>query len=371
MKHLGRIGLVIALGCVLLIQSALWYVRVPRELEGSLSDFGTYYTAGALLRSGHASALYDRDFRSVADQRLGNNGRTLAYIHPAYEAVIFAPLSLLSYRVAYLTFLAINVVLALAALSMVTRTPGFPLLFVAGFAPITFALLDGQDSILMLFLVALSRRFLAEGKDRAAGMMLGLALFRFQVIVPIAICFLLWRRWRVLAGLAASGTAMAIASVLIAGIDGTRKYIQLLSLISSVRGPHFMVSLRGIVLQLAGVHAWLYTFIVAGSIGLIWWRAKNPPEDRLQALEWAIPIGLLTGYHVYLYDAAIAPVAMIPRMKTQQSWSAWILFLAAVAGSFSLKYTWPAGIALLVFCFNQRRTNIATAAKATHSSALP
>jgi hypothetical protein len=363
MRLIGRIGLVIGVACVLLLQAALWYSRLPYELRGDWSDFGTYYTAGHLIAEGQADKLYKEDFSGIAHL----NPRTLPFIHPAYEAAIFAPLARFSFRTAYFIFMGINLTLGLISLRLLTKDQSLWVLFLAGFAPLSYTLIEGQDSIMMLFIMTITYWLLRRGQDLPAGAVMGMALFRFQIIIPIGICFLLWKRKQVVAGLTASGIALAAISVIMTGTEATRDYLHRLAGFSSQSHPVFMVSFRGIVTQLLGNHAWLLFLVLLVSIATIWWRARNAPQDRAEALQWAIPVGLLTGFHVYLHDAAIASIAMIPQLKTGNSWRAWFVFLTAAVGVFNNPPIWICAVALIVLMLGQRNQS-ANALSGTRAS---
>ena len=102
----------------------------------------------------------------------------LPFNHPAFEALLFVPFSLLSYRIAYVGWL-------LANLAMLAMLPGMlrswmPVLRLAptwvwiaaelAFFPVFFALLQGQDAILLLFLYALALVALKRGRGRSPGL---------------------------------------------------------------------------------------------------------------------------------------------------------------------------------------------------------
>src|SRR5207244_13270755 len=74
------------------------------------------------------------------------------------------------------------------------------------FLPVNVALMQGQDSILLLVLLAAAFVALHRGRGFAAGTLVGLGLFKLQIVIPIAILFFAWRRWRFSAGFALSST---------------------------------------------------------------------------------------------------------------------------------------------------------------------
>src|SRR5207249_3890623 len=134
--------------------------------------------------------------------------------HPAYEALLFVPLSLVPYPVAMAFFMGINAlsaVLWLLFLSsiLLPREQGctaVPVLLLTSFFSVTKTIAHGQDSIILLALFAGTFRLLELRNDLWAGVLIGLGLFKFQIVVPVALIFLLWRRWRFVAGFCISSS---------------------------------------------------------------------------------------------------------------------------------------------------------------------
>src|SRR4051812_10940659 len=62
------------------VQIATWTIFVLGGFTDRL-DFGAFYRSGLILRTGHVADLY------------ALNPPTFDFIHPAYEALLFVPLS--------------------------------------------------------------------------------------------------------------------------------------------------------------------------------------------------------------------------------------------------------------------------------------
>src|SRR5438552_18182608 len=138
---------------------------------------------------------------------------TLPFLRPAYEALLFVPFSFLSYRTAYFAFLGLNAILLavsyqllrpkLENLARIYRW--LPAALFLAYLPIAAALIQGQDSIVLLTLFTLVLVSLESGNEFAAGAILGVGAFKFQLVIPVALLFLAWRRWRCAAGAALTG----------------------------------------------------------------------------------------------------------------------------------------------------------------------
>src|SRR5262249_45989979 len=140
---------------VLGFQLLIWIVYFPTALRG-FADFRTFYSTGVLVRTHQGDRIFDYEAqRNIQDTQISPSATELPYIHPAYQALIFAPLSLLRYRYAFLVWLGISLALLLMSFWTLKRYLGrlhdswrwLPILFFVGFAPVSGALLQGQDSI--------------------------------------------------------------------------------------------------------------------------------------------------------------------------------------------------------------------------------
>jgi len=251
-----------------LIGIHLWtWILTLSLFLGGRSDFRQLYTAGYMVRSGNAHELYEYDAQLHFQNRLVSPGDiALPFNHLAYEALLFVPFSLLSYRAAYFALLGFN--LTGLAITFKLLRPGMknlaaiyrwlpPAMFLA-FLPIAAALLQGQDSILLLTLLAAALVSLHSGRELAAGVLVGLGLFKFQIVIPIALLYLIWRRWRFVFGFASSALAETVASIWLVGTSQFITYAR--SLITLGGGVHevtkpvanLMANLHGLVFRADG-----------------------------------------------------------------------------------------------------------------------
>lgn len=227
-------------------------------------DFTAYYTAGRVLREGLGSRLYDakiqesvqREFTSDADIRSG----PLSYIHPPFEALLFLPLTFLPYTAAFTLWNTINLGLLCAICMLLRQSVGllrhlalWKLVLIAlAFFPIFANFHQGQDAIALLFLVLLGFRALENGEEFTAGLWLGLAVFKYQLIFPLFLVMALWKGRRFAAGFATTASGAAAISVAIVGWHGALEYPPYAWRV--VSGPGFggapyrqLLSLQGLV----------------------------------------------------------------------------------------------------------------------------
>jgi hypothetical protein len=306
------------LGCITFFPAAL--------LQGH-ADFRQLYAAGYMVRTGHAGELYDiRAQQQFQDVLVGNDERALPFIRPAYQALLFVPFSLLPYRTAYLAFLGVNLLLLATAfwilrpkmqnLARIWR--GLPVIIVLVFYPIALALMQGQDSILLLLLLAAALVVLEQGRNRRAGILLGLGLFKMQIVIPIALLFLLWRRWRFLAGFALSACLLALISLWVVGFAQSVAFARSLFAVGTgLAAAHqfplrvsIMANLRGLIFGLLGSRLptfWIQALTIGASISVLLWAALAIPSKQKTAAPFvlAITTSLIVSYYLFIHDLSV------------------------------------------------------------------
>ncbi len=327
-------GLALGIPAILLgIQITGWLFFIPAIFDGH-ADFRNFYSAGYMVRAGDARSLYSYETEKVYQDRLiSQESLAMPFIHPAYEALLFVPLSLLPFRAAYFAFLTVN--LGLLAIcyrllrahmrNLAAVWHGLPAAMFL-FLPIAGTLMKGQDSILLLTLITAATISLGERREFTAGALLALALFRFQIVIPIALLFLIWRRWRFSAGFAVVAAAVVSASVGIAGMTQTELYARsLLSLSGSGSASDLvrygqpdwqMANLRGLIVGLAGSHlsiAWTRRVVlfVSGVVlfAVAWLTPGN--KDGAEPMFIAITASAAVSYHFLFHDLSVVLIPII------------------------------------------------------------
>ncbi len=302
-----------------------------------------------MVRTGHGAQLYDyEETRQIQNERVSWSDKALPFIHLAYEALLYVPFSFFSYQTAYFLFLAVNFgFLAWAyslmkpyLLSLVEIWPYLAAALFVCFLPVTMTLMEGQNSILLLVIIILSLRNLHRGNDFWAGILLGLASMKFQYVIPIALLFLVWRKWKFLGGMAISACAVVAISVWLTGVTGFVSYLHLLgnmsARFSSQTGmhlgirPELMPNLRGLIYAVGGGPSAVATAVtIFLSAGLLLWAATRPPS-----LSLAVLAALLVSYHQTFTDATllIVPVglAAAESCKNASLRSRYVLLICAV-----------------------------------------
>ena len=128
---------------------------------------------------------------------------------------------------------------------------------------------------------------------------------KFQIALPVALLFLLWRQWRFVAGFLTGGAFLTVLSIRILGLTASTSYLHSLYFMTrSVNGdratqlhfailPFEMPNLYGFLFFLAGGAAWSHLLIVAASLALFVWTVRQRPSLSL-ALVTAIARSAIT-----------------------------------------------------------------------------
>jgi hypothetical protein len=313
--------IVMAIAFLMFFVSACGILLVLPQARSGHVDFRSFYTAGYMVRTGHSTEIYDR----AATQRFQNMlvspaDGDLPFYHLAYESLIDLPFSYLGYQNAYYAFFVANLVFLTGSICMLWPYLSplravwtyLPLAVVICFLPVAMALIEGQDSLLLLVLLVAANFALNRQRELTAGMLVGIALFKFQYALPIALLFFIWKRWRFLAGFALSCTVVSGLSFWLLGYSGVLSYLHYLpgaSLKFSAANdtllgihPEGMANLRGLFYAFSGgsVSITNIATIVSSCLVLVWAAARRRPS-----LPGALLAALLVSFHQMISDASL------------------------------------------------------------------
>lgn len=297
------------------------------------SDFRVFYTPAYMVRTRQADDIYSfAAIRRNQAERVAADGGAVPFLHPAYETVLFVPLSFLPYRTAYLVFAVVNfAVLGSIYLLLRPRLAGLSHLgpawllpaLLLGFMPIAFAILAGQDSLFLLLVLVLAFRRLAVNEFQA-GLLLGLGTFRFQVILPIVALFMLWRGWRLVAGWMATSVTMWCASIVITGTTAQVQYIRLLQQMGSISYWPMLRRMPNIrALFTACGFGTLPVVVLSVMIFLAIVAIGNKHNSRQRLLLAVTTCGLLT-YYLFLHDLSILALPIFASMDDAAGARNWL-----------------------------------------------
>jgi hypothetical protein len=318
---------------MLCLHVLFFYTLLPRIQRG-YPDFTVFYTAATILRNGLGHPLYDEHIQyEVQKNFAGQTSRhgALPYIHPPFEALIFLPLTYLPYRQAFAVWDLLNLAALFGVALLLRRSVSAlrlipPWEFVVAslaFFPVFACFLQGQDSILLLLLCALGFNALKREADFLAGCWFALGAFKFQLMVPIVVLIVIWKRGRVAAGFAAVLILLVLISVGLVGWEGLLSYPAFALHVAS--DPSFggvpaqlLPNLHGLIqgwplpfssaigTPLAVLSS-LVLFLFAAMKG---WKASQPGKIELQ-FSLAVTVAGLIGWQTNAHDLSLLVLPLV------------------------------------------------------------
>ncbi len=314
----------------------MWSVR-DRIVKGD-PDFTVFYTAGQMLREGRAAQLYSPEAQQAVQQKFTNNADLrrgpLPYIHPPFEALIFLPLTVLSYSYAFAVWNVVNLGMLLGialllrrSLSSLSEIPAWEwvLAFLA-FFPVFSNFLQGQDAILLLLLFILGFGAMSRDADFLAGCWFGLAVFKYHFALPLIVILVLWRRKKLALGFIATASAAILLSLWIVGWQGALRYPAYAWSVVSTSGHGqtplgLTPNLLGLVTGwpfLDGMTTTLRWIVVLASVSLVAVVARmggiaNDRKYFKLCFACAVVTAVLVGYNTNAHDLSllILPLALV------------------------------------------------------------
>lgn len=325
-------GITYLVAIVIVLGAVFWASFGPQVEQ---TDFSMTYVGARILDAGHSAQLYDLPTQVAVRKATFARPNPLLFEHPPFEALIFRPLAAVRYRTAYFIWGLVNAAIWLV-LPLLLRphapapreTIGYLALWML-FAPLGIALFQGQTSLAVLLFYTLCFIQLKRGRPLAAGVWLGLALFKFQLVLPFALIFLLRRQWRFLAGFSLSGAFFGVLSLLAVGWRGLGSYARFLALITtnpqnvSYGSSLDMVSMQGFLGALLGPYlsgkaiGFLVLAVALGLIVLTAWRWQRMADRKADPgtvdlmFAAAIAVSLAAGSHLFAHDLSPLMISLL------------------------------------------------------------
>jgi hypothetical protein len=326
---LGYLALA-AFNCILLLS----YLESHPNFPG---DFCAFYTGARLYLQG-PSRVYDLTLQRATEQQL--LGRDdIPFNHPPYELLLWLPLARLSFQTAFWLWrlaglLLLAVASKLAATALCPRL-GAPAIFLRALAffPVPYCLWMGQDSVLLLAILAACAWLLARRMEWLAGAALGLALFKASTspadrsgFSPDAALESMLR------GFLCSAFAVLTLSIFMVGFAGMRQMLTILlagqTSAHMAIHPSMMPNLRGLLSLLLAGHSSLDTILVGAisiSLLLAARATVQPQQPSARAFAGLICFALLVSFHLNLHDLALLllPILLVMQDKMWSGENGW------------------------------------------------
>ncbi|MBK5296205.1 MAG: DUF2029 domain-containing protein [Vicinamibacteria bacterium] len=296
------------------------------RLKGA--DFLQFYTYGQLVATGHGDRIYEpaahaEMARTRVDRRLVLSG--LRPNHAPLVAWLAAPLTGLPFLRALLFFSVASALIYLVSVaglalqtSRLSAHVGTLIAIAASWPALYITLRYGQVSAVALALVAMAAVLSARSKAVASGLVLGLLVYKPNLLVVPVLAFALTRQWRLLAGLLAGAAAELALSLSLAGPAVMRQYVEMLAALA--RHPELVQmfpaeshSLRGAARLVVPWSPLVDAIGLLAIPAVLWltarvWRANTDWRPRWASLVTAM---LLASPHLLTYDLLIIAAAVV------------------------------------------------------------
>jgi hypothetical protein len=232
-----RVRLVIAIGCALIALGLALMVFRIQSIMVFFSDFTHDYVSAQAFRDGRSIYVeFTQADLSAEKLRIAEplyRAESFTNIHPPFDALLFAPLTLLPYDMAVLAWsvlsglLFIGIGLIVLRVLQISLAPHWRLLLLGlglCWYPFQAHIALGQLSLLVIACLIGCWVFLRRGYDGVAGVLLGLACL-IKIYPGVLLFFLLCRRrWRAVGSVVATGLAGMLLTLLLVGKDDVLRY---------------------------------------------------------------------------------------------------------------------------------------------------
>jgi len=314
---------------LMLAMNAAVFCAAWKHIMAGKNDFPVFYSNAQMVREGQAAHLYDFDAENLFVRRVSDVARA-PNNHLPYELLIFIPFTYLHFGAAHLlwTLVSMGIVVGVALLMWNAVSTGLSLgptlLTTLAFFPVWYCLLQGQDSILLVFLFALSFWLWKRGREDAAGFVLAMGLFRPQLVLPFALVVFLAGKWKFVRGFVPGAVFVVLLSVQVVGVHGMADYARILlsqgtlgsaSALSQQWQVHLglMPTLRGLlsIVLPASVPANIRNFLLVSvtSVGLVWAvkALRGLKEGPAFDTAFAVAVGVVTvvSFHSLPHDFSL------------------------------------------------------------------
>jgi Glycosyltransferase family 87 len=305
-------------------------------------DFLCYYIGGTLAREGRFADLYSPAAQMQVQRQVAPGVlEPRPFVRPPWFAFALAPLTYLSLVHAYAVWIAALLITLLGTWAWATARFGESgLLLAVLFLPANLGICFGQDSAAMLAVLCIAYVLLTRERNFASGLVLGLGLMKFHLLLMFPVWMILRKRWRMLAGFAATGAAFLAASLLLIRPSGLAAYIDVLLRGKTELFGHSGDTMANIYslpanfgIQWKPLDAMLAMLVV----GIAVYGLRRAPDWRAIAI--TATASLLISPHAFGYDATmlLLPVWLVIENATRKiSRYAALLLAAPVTFFFTL-----------------------------------
>ena len=288
---------------------ALWGTAIaPDGIDQSGTpvgwDFRAFYNAATALSRDAPLAMYDSPWPAGADGP--------PFVNPPFTALFFLPFITLDVVPAWVLWSALSLV-ALAVGFRALGLRSWPIATAVALltVPVFFSLRLGQTSLIVFMLMSLAYAALRSGKLRAGGALLGLIVFKPQLLIG----FVFWwlsrlRQMRpaIVGGFATGGALIALSMIALpyAWVRFFEVVGTLPELYAFGDSPYYEFAMWNLIVRDEPVNPGLISTLsivltVAAGVGLVWF-VRRVRDDLPLAYSGAVAVALIGSAHIVVHD---------------------------------------------------------------------
>ena len=311
----------------------VWLAGSPMGPRWSGSDFVGFWVPANLAAAGHATAVYDQRLFAMLQQAISGGSDTyLPWIYPPTFLLLIAPLGALSYKAAFVLWMAAALTVYWLALR---RLAGRESLVVAlAFPGVMICIYNGHAEMLLAGLFG-GAMFLLDRRPYVAGLLIGLCAVKPHLFLLVPVALAAAGRWRPFVSAACLVLLSAAISAVLFGADLWRDFFMTVSDLGdgAVRDRAslgIMVAKQQSVLAfglrfgtpiLAGTLQVAVTALVGWAVAITWRRDRSSGERSM-----VLCCGtLLASPYLFDYDLALlaVPIAIVAREGLANGFPPW------------------------------------------------
>lgn len=314
-------------------------------------DYPVFYGVGSLILDGRYTDVFEVSEVNAAQARaLGKPEleRYHAWVYPPYVALLLAPLALPPYVPSFLIHTGLMAIAVWVAVGFVgtadpwvARHRGPIFAMILSFYPLLRAVTGGQNTAVSLLLICGLAATLARGRNVAAGVFLGLLMFKPHFAVPFIGLIIIARRWTT-AGIAMLITVLyCVAAMPFFGADWVQSWLMSIASYREMEGNvngHNLISFLGVAEQLWGPGkplAWMAAALpclaVIGFLCYLFWSKVRRGELVLESCAVAAAAVILISPHSQFYELGLVALPLILLVSRQKMDAAPVVIVIWVA----------------------------------------
>ena len=315
-------------------------------------DYPVFYGVGSLVLAGDYSSVFDVSAVNQAQADALDKpdlNHFHAWVYPPYAALPLALLAWMPYLPSFLLFTALMALCTWGAVVMVGRISPFiasqrgPVFALTlSFYPLLRAVTGGQNTALSLLLICGAMAMFVQRRDSAAGVFLGLLMFKPHIGLPLIGLSLLARRWKVVAISSCVAAGYFLVAVPFFGWEWHRLWLASImryrELEGNVNGPN-LISLLGVAEQLLGpgnVMAFAVTAVAGIPIVIVlcWLFWSKVSRNQRVVESWGVATAgiILLSPHSQFYEVGLLALPMMLLAARQKMDAAAVILFVWVAG---------------------------------------